>query len=152
MKTVLFLCTANYYRSRFAEILFNYLAADRNVKWVAESRGLARNDPDQNVGALSRFARQGLTRRGIRLGDENRWPRKVTERDLHKADLIVAVKETEHRPLLMASFPAWTDRVEYWHIDDIDCADPNAALAVLEQQVNALITRLSWPDARPIPA
>jgi len=38
-QTVLFLCTGNYYRSRFAEFLFNALAAEAGVDWVAESAG-----------------------------------------------------------------------------------------------------------------
>jgi protein-tyrosine phosphatase len=152
MNTVLFLCTANYYRSRFAEILFNYVAADRNLKWVAESRGLAWNNPEQNVGPISPFARQGLSSRGIRLGDGNRWPQRVTERDLRAADLIIALKDQEHRPLVEASFPRWVDRVEYWKIDDIDCAEPEEALAALEQQLSQLVTRLSRQEPRSIPA
>lgn len=37
-ETVLFLCTGNYYRSRFAEIYFNALAAQRGSPWRADSR------------------------------------------------------------------------------------------------------------------
>ena len=37
---VLFLCTGNYYRSRFAAILFNHLARERSSPWSASSRGL----------------------------------------------------------------------------------------------------------------
>ena len=41
MKTVLFLCTGNYYRSRFAEELFNHQAERADLDWIAQSRGLA---------------------------------------------------------------------------------------------------------------
>ena len=37
MKQVLFLCSGNYYRSRFAEHLFNWLAAKVNLSWRADS-------------------------------------------------------------------------------------------------------------------
>ena len=40
-KTVLFLCTGNYYRSRFAEVLFNSVAGKMGLPWRASSRGLA---------------------------------------------------------------------------------------------------------------
>jgi protein-tyrosine phosphatase len=42
-RTVLFLCTANYYRSRFAEFYFNSIAAAAGLPWQAESRGLSLN-------------------------------------------------------------------------------------------------------------
>ena len=41
MKTLLFLCTGNYYRSRYAEELFNHRAAPAGLNWRAQSRGLA---------------------------------------------------------------------------------------------------------------
>ena len=40
MREILFLCTGNYYRSRFAEVLFNHLARESGVKAHAASRGL----------------------------------------------------------------------------------------------------------------
>ena len=39
--TVLFLCTGNYYRSRFAEVLFNSVDGKMGLPWRASSRGLA---------------------------------------------------------------------------------------------------------------
>jgi len=32
--------------------------------------------------------------------------------------------------------------VEYWHIDDLDCADPEEVLPVLENKVLDLLERL----------
>ena len=40
-KTVLFLCTGNHYRSRFAEILFDSVARKLGLPWRASSKGLA---------------------------------------------------------------------------------------------------------------
>ena len=58
-------------------------------------------------------------------------------------DLIVAVKEAEHRPLLKRNFPAWAERVEYWHVHDLDCATPNEALPELAAKVEELVSRLT---------
>jgi hypothetical protein len=38
---VLFICTGNYYRSRFAEAVFNHHAEALGLRWRAFSRGLA---------------------------------------------------------------------------------------------------------------
>ena len=53
MKRILFLCNGNYYRSRFAEIFFNWHAEQRKLRWRAESRGLAL--VMANPGPMSRF-------------------------------------------------------------------------------------------------
>jgi protein-tyrosine phosphatase len=58
MKTLLFLCTGNYYRSRYAEELFNHGAGRAGLAWTAFSRGLAIERRAGNVGPLSPFALQ----------------------------------------------------------------------------------------------
>jgi protein-tyrosine phosphatase len=55
-KTVLFLCTGNYYRSRFAEILFNAVADKMGLPWQASSRGLALERGVNNVGPMASTA------------------------------------------------------------------------------------------------
>jgi protein-tyrosine phosphatase len=70
-------------------------------------------------------------------------PTPASEEDFSQAQYIVALKEAEHRPLIGERFPVWVDQVEYWHIHDIDCARPDAALPEIEQHVMALISRLS---------
>jgi protein-tyrosine phosphatase len=60
--------------------------------------------------------------------------------------LVVALKEAEHRPLLTQTFPSWAERVEYWHVDDIDCAPPDEALPVLEGCLRQLIQRVKAAD------
>jgi hypothetical protein len=56
VKKVLFLCTGNYYRSRFAEELFNHHAEHAGLAWIAESRGLALERGVHNIGTISSFA------------------------------------------------------------------------------------------------
>ena len=52
-KIILFLCTGNHYRSRFAEILFNFVAGRMGLPWKAFSRGLALERGVNNVGPMA---------------------------------------------------------------------------------------------------
>jgi len=74
---------------------------------------------------------------------EPRLPCDVSEEDLAGAELVVAVKETEHRPVLAERFPGWADRVRYWNVDDIPLVRAADALARLETLVRALIAELA---------
>lgn len=140
---VLFLCSGNYYRSRFAEVLFNHLAAAEGLPYRAESAGLWRDCHTHNVGPISPHTIAGLQERGIPLPSVIRKPREVTKPDVIGAAVTVALKEAEHRPLLTSRFPDLLDRVEFWHVDDVGDAPPSAALPLIEREVRALIRRLA---------
>jgi low molecular weight protein-tyrosine phosphatase len=140
-KTVLFLCTGNYYRSRFAEILFNWSARQRGLNWIADSRGL-RLEP-LNPGPISRYTLDGLAEMGIEVDEPIRYPAPVTAIDLQSAGHVVAVKEAEHRPMIEQTFPEWLSRIEFWRVDDVDYVGPEIALPELRQNVAALVERLS---------
>ena len=138
--TVIFICTANYYRSRFSEYLFNALAKERGLRWRATSRGLE-TWMVANEGPLSEFTAYRLTAMGIPF-DGERFPIPLSEADLENADLVVAVKKAEHYAMMVDQFPKWADRIEYWAVDDLDCATPDEALPVCEVCVEALVERL----------
>src|SRR5215831_8493989 len=109
-KTVLFLCTGNYYRSRFAEILFNAVAGKMGLPWRAASRGLALERGIHNVGPIAADAIAELEARGIRAADAvSRMPAPATADDFAQAERVVALKQAEHLPLLEERFPAWAD-------------------------------------------
>lgn len=151
MNKVLFLCSGNYYRSRFAEIFFNALAAERGLRWKADSRGLAVDGHSHNVGPISPFALKELEIRGIDCKSRDRYPLQVLRNDLESADLIVALKEAEHRPMLAQNFPEWVHRVEFWHIDDLDCCGTKEAFAKLEKELVRLSHQLAPLDDSPVP-
>jgi protein-tyrosine phosphatase len=144
MNHVLFLCSGNYYRSRFAEILFNWHAERKCSEWRARSRGLA-IDP-RNPGPISRHTLEYLNRLGIEMTACKRLPMDVSETDFAAAQVIVAVKEAEHRPMIQARFPQWEARVEFWNVHDLDCATPCDAIPQLEMQVKAIFQRVTGSD------
>jgi protein-tyrosine phosphatase len=139
-QTVLFLCTGNFYRSRFAEVYFNWLAGREKISWQADSRGLAL-DPN-NFGPISTHTRMYLDRLGIPLPEPLRDPLDAAEPDFQAAQLIVALKEAEHRPLMQSRFPAWVEKVEYWRVHDLDFAPASEALPQVKRHVEELFARL----------
>jgi len=141
-RRVLFICTGNYYRSRFAEGLFNHLAEQRGLAWWAYSRGLNINWIIDNS-QISPFTKVALTERKIdfRHTGSRRMP--LSSMDLSSADRIIALKRDEHFPMLEHQFPGWELRVDYWAVHDVDLATPEIALAEIEAHVTHLLDELS---------
>jgi protein-tyrosine phosphatase len=146
---VLFLCTGNYFRSRFSEELFNHWARRMQLDWRAESRGLM---PDmealkrQNVGRISRHALDALEVRGIQPRGAERWPMPVQRDELEFARRTIALKEAEHRPMMTLRFPDLVDRIEYWAVDDIDVLPPPRCIEQAEAQLLKLLQELRESD------
>lgn len=139
LQTILFLCTGNFYRSRYAEAWFNHLAPGQNLLWRAESRGFRphRCDDPLSPHAVDRLAAAGVPRSLTRPE-----PELVTDYDLAEASLVVALYEKEHRPMMEARFPRWSDRIRYWQVPDIDEVTPPEALAAVEIEVANLVRQL----------
>lgn len=142
-RRVLFLCTGNYYRSRFAETLFNHLARDCGLGWRAESAGLAieRLDKTTDAGNLSVYAAARFNALNLKA-DPLQVPRACRDSMLMAADRVIALHEVEHRVLVDDRHPCAATKVEYWHVPDISDADPQDALDSIEKQVRNLVDGL----------
>jgi protein-tyrosine phosphatase len=141
-RRVLFLCSGNYYRSRFAELLFNHLAEAEGLPYRADSAGLWPDCHTHNPGPISPHTLAALNERGVALPVVLRTPRDVSQSDIEHSALTVALKEAEHRPLLAQRFPALLERVEFWHVHDVGDAPPSVALPMIEGLVAELVQRL----------
>ena len=139
---ILFLCTGNYYRSRFAEELFNHYAQRQGVNWQASSRALALERGWTNVGPISRYAVEALQHRNIAPSGATRLPAACTAADLESADIVVAMKEVEHRELVRTKFPAWEERVMFWNVHDIDAASPRDTIETIDRLVTDLMRNI----------
>jgi protein-tyrosine phosphatase len=138
-KKVLFICTGNYYRSRFAEAVFNHLARAQSLPWRAFSRGLATYLVD---GDISPHTENALKIRRIAREMTALSRTALTRKDLEAATHVIALKETEHRPLMRLQFPDWESKITYWTVHDLDVALPDHALPEIEQRVADLLKSL----------
>ena len=136
---VLFLCTGNYYRSRFAEMLFNHEADKLGLDWVADSRALALEFGAGNVGPISSYTLARLQQIGVNMEGVLRFPKQVEEADLQAADLIIALDRSEHEPMVAQRLPAWRDRIQYREVADLYLRSADEALGQIATQVAALI-------------
>lgn len=147
MNRVLFLCTGNYYRSRFAEAVFNHYAKQNQLAWRAFSRGLAVHlAPDD---CLSNHTRAALTARNIPVHLTGADKAPATEDDLRHAAIRIALKEAEHRPYIHAFFPEWEEKIVYWHVHDLDETEADQALPEIEALVLELVKDLSKKGQKP---
>lgn len=139
-RDILFVCSGNYYRSRFAEAVFNHEAIRRNLPWRAFSRGLAIYLVD---GDLSPYTEIAMNARNIDRSLTGPTRVSLAEDDLARAAYTIALKEAEHRPMMREQFPAWENRIAYWSVHDLDAAGPEEALPQIERRVVRMVDRLA---------
>ena len=138
MNQVLFICTGNYYRSRYAEIIFNNTASEYGLGWTSFSRGFQESTREAPISpnALNRLQDKNV------LTSQIRYPIKLSPSDLALAHRIILMDELEHKPMLESQFAEWSDYVEYWNIQDVEFEAPASALDRLERKVDLLISNL----------
>ncbi len=140
---LLFLCTGNYYRSRFVELLFNYQATQASLSWQAESRGIALEFGVNNRGPISSAALAVLHERGIVPPESIRFPQQVQEENFRLAQRIIALDEAEHHSLLVHRFSRWLERVEFWQVPDMPRTSVADGVALMTSQVQELVRTLA---------
>ncbi len=141
-RKILFLCTGNYYRSRFAEELFNHLAAEKGLDWRAESRGLYQDFRLLgNFGHMSSLAVTALEKRQVKVS-RKRFPQKLKPGEAKGYQIVIALDQDEHQPLIERHYPEMPS-VTYWDIKDLGDEPAESALGRIETKIRAFITELS---------
>ncbi len=137
---VLFLCTGNYYRSRFAEYYFNVQAERLCVPARAFSRGFEAAAA-RNVGPVSSHTIAYLEQLGIPLPPEWPYPLQLQDADFDRAATVIALDEAEHRPMLLRDFPQRLEQVTFWRCPDVQFADPAQVLPHIRHGVDQLLRK-----------
>lgn len=138
MRWLCFLCTGNYYRSRYAEERFNFLARQANLDLRADSRALHRYPHRlMNPGFMSASAIRRLELHGIPVRGRRREPLPLTAEEVPDFTRFIALDQEEHEPLVERYFPDLA--VDYWSVPDLDRLDFELACDRMDQAVDALI-------------
>jgi protein-tyrosine phosphatase len=139
---ILFICTGNYYRSRFAEIYFNYLAEQAGLSQRSFSRGLE-VFRCRNVGALSGYTRNRLLEQHhIELPASIAYPCQIQTEDFQQASLSIALDKKEHYPMMQEYFPEWAEKIVYWDFEDIQFVSYQEMLPGLEKKIELFVQEL----------
>jgi len=139
-KRILFICTGNYYRSRFAEAVFNYHAELQQISWSAFSRGLAVHLAE---GYLSPLTLLALDEREIELRHTGADRQQLSITDLLHSDRRIALDRTEHFAMIREQFPGWADKIEYWEVPDLLFESHLSALPEIERRTLQLLKEVS---------
>jgi protein-tyrosine-phosphatase len=139
-KRVLFICTGNFYRSRFAEAVFNHHATRKGLSWAAFSRGLAIHLAE---GPISPFTQDALVVRQIDLRHTAANRAALSTDDFLRSGRQIAMDRTEHYPMMQQHFPDWADKIHYWDVGDLPFRLPHEALPEIERRVTLLFEELS---------
>lgn len=141
---VLFLCTGNYYRSRFAEELFNHLAKQRGLAWRADSAGLEVDYwRDHNPGTMSVHTVELLEAMDIMPVGRNRDERQFDPAEIDDVARCIALSDSEHRPMVERMHPELLDRIEFWTVEDLHLVTAEHALPLIVEAVEKLVDELN---------
>lgn len=139
-ETILFICTGNYYRSRFAEIYYSHLIQEAGIHQEVFSRGFeVLLHGHKNEGPISKHSRGYFKELGIQSEKFDDYPVQLEELDLEKADRIYLMDSKEHAPMYKKYFPERKDNIVMWDFADDYIEDPNQVLPRLREAVENLV-------------
>ena len=138
---ILFICTGNYYRSRFAEEYLNFNAEKFGLQVQAFSRGFGAAKA-RNKGPVSVFAQSYLQELQVPPPLDWPFPVQLQDADFDRADQVIVLDEKEHRPMMERDFSERLHTVTFWSFQDIQFEEPAVVLPAIRKQVDVLVDEL----------
>ena len=141
MHRVLFVCTANIFRSRFSEEVYNYFAGKLNVPSKAFSAGLRVGD--YVTRKIYRPALEQLKYFNIDPKRRDELSVHINDLDLKDYHKIICMDEEEHRPMVEMNDQLIKIKVDYWNIVDEPMVSSQISLPLCYEKVKSLIEEVS---------
>lgn len=88
---------------------------------------------------MSPYALEGLRGRGITPRNAERMPEALSESDFAGFPRVIAMSDSEHRPMMRERFPAFERTIEYFLVEDLHLEPSSVALPRLETSLQALL-------------
>ena len=140
MHNILFVCTANIFRSRFAEEVFNFLAAEERIPAKAFSAGLKVGE--YHVRKIHRPALEQLDKLNIKPKRPNELSVHIDEVQLTKYNQLICMDKAEHKPMVLSNLKLKEFNFEYWDIIDEPKVLSDVSLPICYSKVKELLDGL----------
>ena len=141
MHKILFVCTANIFRSRFSEEVYNHFAGKLNIPSKAFSAGLRVGD--YVTRKIYRPALEQLKYFNIDPKRRDELSVHINDLDLKDYHQIICMDEEEHRPMVEMNDQLIKIKVDYWNIVDEPMVSSQISLPLCYEKVKSLIEEVS---------
>ena len=139
MQKILFVCTANIFRSRFSEEVYNHLARSLNLSSRAYSAGLMVGHYKTRTIYAPALERLKLLNIVPKRKDE--LSMHINDLDLKQFDKIICMDRNEHLPMVRKNRKLINLNIEYWDIVDEPLVSRNISLPQCYKKVENLVNR-----------
>ena len=141
MHKILFVCTANIYRSRFSEEVYNHLMRKLNLPSEAFSAGLKVGE--YVTRKIYSPALQQLDYYKIKPKRKDEFSVHIDELTLTNYNKIICLDEEEHRPMVNRNSRLNKIKIDYWNIVDEPKVSSSISLPKCYKKVEALVNEVS---------
>lgn len=145
MTSFIFICTGNFYRSRFAEAYFNFLSDKFQLPAFAKSAGFKPHLADDKAaveGEISLLAKNKLDTMGISKVYYDKKRELLEENMLKEADFIIVLDKDEHFSMMKELFPKYLEKSIFYDAKDIEFCDHNIALNYIKKMIENEIYKI----------